>query len=580
MWVFPLLLDSRPEFTSPSGGSLLLAPLGSGTVLSHLRSRLGAVTQAAPVVVAGFDLDPDYEQSIRAACPDVEGVETIASLVERCVSYTPSDRMLIADPRCFPLDPSDPALLALGQEEDPRWAKHLVVLEGGGGGTKEHVDTDAAGRVRGIQRYYDAVTWPFVAGVSCSLVPISSLRLAHGLSWASLPELRGALAADGVPSRDLPLGRGALNLSQERGLLALNERLILALARESGSPNGSRPRLIAAPETRVHASAFLVGPVVLQEGAEVEEGATIIGPSVVGPRGRVGAGATVAHCIVGPDCVVAPGQILQQRALLGEANGNGRMSPVAAEDILESPLLDEWAPPPSDLSDEPPRGLVYPVVKRALDATAATLGLLLLSPVGLLIALLVKLESRGPIFFPHLREGMGKRPFRCWKFRTMVHGADVLQPKLSRMNEMDGPQFKIDRDPRLTRIGRYLTATNLDELPQLVNVLLGQMSLVGPRPSPFRENQLCVPWREGRLSVRPGITGLWQVCRHNRDKGDFHQWIYYDLLYVRLMSLWLDVKILVATFVAFARGGHVPLSWLIPREEYGERRAEPRSEVD
>jgi lipopolysaccharide/colanic/teichoic acid biosynthesis glycosyltransferase/carbonic anhydrase/acetyltransferase-like protein (isoleucine patch superfamily) len=579
MWVFPLLLDSRPEFVPLSRGSLLLTPLGTGTVLSHLRSRLSAVTQAPPVIVASFEVDPDYEQAIRTACPDAEAVETTTGFVEQCLSYSPSDRLLLTDPRCFPLDPLDPALLALRLEEDPRWAKHLVVLEGGSGGTKERVDTDADGRVRSIQRYYDAVTWPFVAGVSGSLVPISSLRLARGLPWSSLPELRRALAADGVPSRDLPLERGALNLSQERGLLNLSERVILDLARQQSPRNGPRPRIIAALGSHVHASASLVGQVVLQEEAEVEEGATIIGPTVVGRRGRVGAGATVAQCIIGPDRVVAPGQILRQRALLVAADSGGVPNPVVAPETPGASPTDDWALPANDPSSEVSRRRLFPAAKRALDALAAAVGLVLLSPLGLLVAVLVRLESGGPVFFPHLREGVGGRPFRCWKFRTMVPGADELQRRLSRMNKMDGPQFKIDRDPRLTRVGRFLTATNLDELPQLVNVLLGQMSLVGPRPSPFRENQLCVPWREGRLSVRPGITGLWQVCRHDRAKGDFHQWIYYDLLYVRSMSFRLDVKIMVGTFLAFARGGHVPLSWLIPPEKYGERRAAPRKEV-
>ena len=171
---------------------------------------------------------------------------------------------------------------------------------------------------------------------------------------------------------------------------------------------------------------------------------------------------------------------------------------------------------------------------------------------------------------------MGGRPFRCWKYRTMIIGADVQQRKFARENQVDGPQFKMDQDPRRTRMGRFLAATNLDELPQLWNVLVGQMSLVGPRPSPFRENQVCVPWREGRLSVRPGITGLWQVCRHDRHKGDFHQWIYYDLLYVRNMSLWLDLKIVALTFLSFARGGCIPVSWLLKPEKYGERRARAR----
>jgi lipopolysaccharide/colanic/teichoic acid biosynthesis glycosyltransferase len=575
--VFPVLLDSRPAFVSASGGSLLLAPLGSGTVLGHLRGRLSAVTHAPPLVVAAFGVDDEYEASIRAACPDAEGVETTSSFVERCLSYAPSDRMLLADPRCFPLDPLDPALLTLGRDEDPRWVKHLVVLEQGNGGTKEHVETDTQGRVRSIQRYYDSVTWPFVAGVACSLVPISTLRLAHGLSLTSLSEVRRILAAEGVPSRDLALERGALNLDREQGMLALNERVVLNLARERGFGSNSSP-LIAAPGSRVHPSACLVGPIVLHEGAEIEEGATIIGPTVVGPHGRVGAGATVAHSIIGAGRILEAGRVLRQRALLDRDERGGNQL-ATEEDVLAPSPPDSWGIPLNEVSAEPPRSSVYPRVKRALDVIAAGLGLLLLGPLGVLIAAVVKLESKGPIFFPHLREGWGGRPFRCWKFRTMVQGADVLQRKLSRMNRMDGPQFKLDRDPRRTRLGRFLIATNLDELPQLVNVLLWQMSLVGPRPSPFRENQLCVPWREGRLSVRPGITGLWQVCRHDRDQGDFHQWIYYDLLYVRSMSFMLDVRILVATFLAFARGGHVPLSWLIRPEKYGERRSMPRARV-
>jgi lipopolysaccharide/colanic/teichoic acid biosynthesis glycosyltransferase len=144
------------------------------------------------------------------------------------------------------------------------------------------------------------------------------------------------------------------------------------------------------------------------------------------------------------------------------------------------------------------------------------------------------------------------------------------------MNQMDGPQFKVNKDPRRTRMGRFLSATNLDEIPQLWNVLVGQMSLVGPRPSPFRENQVCVPWREGRLSVRPGITGLWQICRHDRHKGDFHQWIYYDLLYVRHLSLWLDLEILALTPLSFMRSGYIPLRWLLAPDKYGERRSARR----
>jgi lipopolysaccharide/colanic/teichoic acid biosynthesis glycosyltransferase len=156
------------------------------------------------------------------------------------------------------------------------------------------------------------------------------------------------------------------------------------------------------------------------------------------------------------------------------------------------------------------------------------------------------------------------------------------------LDTTDGPHFKIDSDPRVTKVGRVLRALNIDELPQLLNVLSGEMSLVGPRPSPFRENQVCVPWREARLAVRPGITGFWQVCRHDRSAGDFHQWIEYDLLYVQHMSFWLDMKILAATVLTL--GGklrHVPSQRLVPsssveqtpRPAAAEGGSTPRTEV-
>ena len=170
---------------------------------------------------------------------------------------------------------------------------------------------------------------------------------------------------------------------------------------------------------------------------------------------------------------------------------------------------------------------------------------------------------RGPIFFSDIREGLGGRQFGCLKFRTMLVGASELQRQLKEQGRLDGPHFKMDVDPRLTRAGRWLRAANFDELPQLVNVLRGDMSLVGPRPSPFRENQICAPWREGRLSVRPGITGLWQLCRHDRKAGDFHQWIEYDLLYVQEMSPTLDFKVLAATLLSLGGKYPVPVSRLL-----------------
>jgi lipopolysaccharide/colanic/teichoic acid biosynthesis glycosyltransferase len=217
-----------------------------------------------------------------------------------------------------------------------------------------------------------------------------------------------------------------------------------------------------------------------------------------------------------------------------------------------------------DASTQGIRRRVEVAIKRALDIALAAVALVVVSPLLAATALLVKLTSPGPVLFIHKREGRGGREFGCIKFRTMEADAHARQRELYEKNEVDGPQFKLDKDPRVTRIGRWLRRTNIDELPQLFNVLAGQMSLVGPRPSPFRENQICVPWRLARLSVRPGITGMWQICRERRTEGDFHQWIYYDLAYVRHFSLWLDIKILWHTVLSRAGRKRVALSKLIP----------------
>ena len=133
--------------------------------------------------------------------------------------------------------------------------------------------------------------------------------------------------------------------------------------------------------------------------------------------------------------------------------------------------------------------------------------------------------------------------FTCLKFRTMITGAEGIQEKLRFKNQVDGPQFKVEDDPRVTVVGKFLRDTFIDEIPQFINILLGQMSVAGPRPSPKAENSTCPVWRDARLSVRPGVTGLWQICRTRRSGYDFQEWIYYDIKYVRDLSLWLDLVI-------------------------------------
>jgi lipopolysaccharide/colanic/teichoic acid biosynthesis glycosyltransferase len=188
---------------------------------------------------------------------------------------------------------------------------------------------------------------------------------------------------------------------------------------------------------------------------------------------------------------------------------------------------------------------VYQKVKRGLDVLLAALGLMITAPLLALVALLVKLDSPGPVIFRQERCGLGGRNFTMYKFRSMVADSEDLKRELQDLNEVDGPMFKIIRDPRTTRLGKVLRDTNRDELLQLFNVLTGDMSLVGPRPLSLAEMRYNPRWRDARLSVRPGMTGLWQVEAHS--KLHFNDWIVNDLEYVKDCSLWLDVKILVET---------------------------------
>ncbi len=187
-------------------------------------------------------------------------------------------------------------------------------------------------------------------------------------------------------------------------------------------------------------------------------------------------------------------------------------------------------------------------VKHALDLLAAGVALVLLSPVLLLISLAILLTMGRPVLFAQERAGLFGRRFRMLKFRTMVKGAEARRDELLDRNEMSGPVFKISDDPRITRLGGLLRRSSLDELPQLFNVLGGSMSLVGPRPLPFDEQQQIHGWHRRRLSMKPGITGLWQVS--GRSEIDFEEWIQLDLRYIDEWTPWLDVRILLRTIPA------------------------------
>ncbi len=193
------------------------------------------------------------------------------------------------------------------------------------------------------------------------------------------------------------------------------------------------------------------------------------------------------------------------------------------------------------------------IIKRLLDVVLASVALAMFSPLMVVIAALVKLTSAGPVFFIQERFGLHKRRFRMLKFRTMVINAEALQARLEHQNEVAGPAFKMKRDPRVTPIGRLLRKTSLDELPQLLNVIAGDMSLVGPRPLPLRDvSRFNEPWLMRRFSVKPGLTCLWQI--NGRSNTDFGNWISQDLEYIDNWSLGLDVRIIVKTIPAVLRG--------------------------
>jgi len=190
--------------------------------------------------------------------------------------------------------------------------------------------------------------------------------------------------------------------------------------------------------------------------------------------------------------------------------------------------------------------------KRAMDVTISVVGLILLFPLFLLIALLIKIDSPGPVFFRQIRVGKAERLFACYKFRSMHKGADEEKARLQDLNEATGLFFKIRKDPRTTVVGRFLRRFSLDELPQLFNILMGHMSLVGPRPAPPAEVQRYQPWHKRRLEVSPGMTGLWQVS--GRSELTFDEMVLLDLYYVENWSPLLDVQIMLRTLPKMLTG--------------------------
>lgn len=542
-----------------------MLPLARGLVVDELIGAVTGLGTGRTLVVAAAGVT--YDWNGRTPALEVVQPEALGRVMAAC---EPGDYLLLVEPRHWPLIGYDFAWI-VEQSHACTGATYAIVIGRGDTGATERVESDAEGHVRRVQRVYNPATWsgPAAGTVVCAVVPARAIQ---GIRFDSLDDLRSQLATSGLLTRDLPVMSDLADLSEPVGVLTLAEQAVDALLREP-TPRGMtevRPGVLAASNCRISLSARLVGPAVLHDHVVIEAGAALIGPALVGAGARIARKAVVAQSVMLAGSVVAEGTALCNEIVSGErtvtsagaARPAGHLSVRAPDSCVSRHLVVADLP----RQQRSRRRRTELAIQRLADVTLSLLGLVVLLPLLSMVAVTIKMTSPGPLFFIHRREGRGGRDFGCLKFRTMVADAHKKQREMYQQNQVDGPQFKIDNDPRVTRLGRILRKTNIDELPQLLNVLAGQMSLVGPRPSPFRENQICVAWRRARLSVRPGITGLWQICRDRENDADFHQWIYYDLAYIKHFSVWLDAKILFWTIAS--RGGRlrVPLSRLLRQD--------------
>jgi lipopolysaccharide/colanic/teichoic acid biosynthesis glycosyltransferase len=570
------LLDWQPAYlrTDEADTSLLLSLLSTGTLLEYLCGQAGVAEAGTLTVVPNFQWSAGYAEAVRANAPGAV-VTAPSRFAEFLDAQEVSDWLLVVDTRHCPLTGFD--LRRFVDASTNGWlARHLVHARQRGERPRERVLYDGEQRVRAVRRLYEGLTQLDGVGVACSLISIGATQAVGGLDHLRLDRMRTRLLARGVPSHDVPTTGVTLDLTHESGLLALSERFARAAEHTEPPAPFSRtaPGVWLGPGCRIHPTSRLYGPVILHADVLIGPRAVVIGPAVVGAGSQIGADAIVSHSLLEPGSRVAPASTVAQRVTVAGAH-----HPAArrAEPSIPGPTSAARTPAwnnghnghnghngQTDASGVLRRTTVGAAAKRALDVVVAALALVALAPLLLLLAAVVKLSSRGPALFDHEREGRNGRTFHCWKFRTMVERAHVQQRTLYSQNAVDGPQFKLPNDPRVTWLGHWLRDTNLDELPQLWNVLRGDMSLVGPRPSPFRENQICIPWRRARLSVRPGITGLWQVCRRRCAAGDFHEWIHFDALYAQHWSFGLDLRILLVTVLTMGGRWSVPVTWLIP----------------
>jgi lipopolysaccharide/colanic/teichoic acid biosynthesis glycosyltransferase len=381
---------------------------------------------------------------------------------------------------------------------------------------RERAVTDDTDRFIRFERHYEGGPFSKVARVPMTPDP----RLAA--LWQMAPEpAQAAYAFRQIAPRRC------------RSVASINGRLYESENDVQAQFTADLLRLWPQPHQVLERARNVASNVWADPDSEVSPAARIVGPAWIGAGRRVEASTVVVGPVV----------------LWDEPH----MRPVPHRAKLQTSPIRYSAPltVPAQAGAQPAAKSYR--FKRAFDIFASAMALMLTLPLYPFIILAIWIEDGRPIFFAHRRETLGGRKFPCLKFRSMQKNAEKAKKGLQAENGTDGPQFFMPVDPRVTRVGDFLRKRQLDELPQFFNVLLGHMSLVGPRPSPYAENQFCPPWREARLSVRPGITGLWQIERKRLTNGGFQEWIKYDIEYVQNASFMLDLRILFRTALMFVR---------------------------
>jgi lipopolysaccharide/colanic/teichoic acid biosynthesis glycosyltransferase len=360
---------------------------------------------------------------------------------------------------------------------------------------------------------------------------LNNLLVEGGLPLA-FSELLELLHSKSLVVQGVNVGGSVLDLDAENDLLKLVQYRLDSSDYRTDYSQGSR-----GVDFTISDSARLFGRILLGKGVNIGENSVIVGPTILGNDVKIGRDVVVRASVIGPGMIVQTSELVEEKVL---TNLNGAALKADGVDTGLKRRIDRQDSVRSNFR-EWPKFSYAAFTKRILDIAASVIVLVLFAPVLPVIMLVIKLTSPGPVFFKDTRQGLNGRLFECLKFRTMQVGAHRMQDRLRVLSKVDGPQFMIPDDPRMSAVGRFLRDTYIDEIPQFVNVLLGQMSVVGPRPSPESENRLCPFWRDARLSVRPGITGLWQICRTRQPMKDFQEWIHYDIKYVRDLSMKLDL---------------------------------------